>query len=873
MSGLYKRALDFVARHPHLRVLKPEELEEEDDGISEDERAQISAQIQAVVSQNKLRLDDQTLELKPRKRGWVFVLFVNLIAAAVIAAGIYLALRLFESQEQELVSERRVITSVEGELLDALQAEAEAQLSAKDQEIQGIEGRLAQVTAEREQLQEQTDEIIASREAELREQFEAALEAERERLEAAGLSAAEIDAQVAELEAQQTAQLEAELEAVRAEAEAEIAAQEAEFEAEIAAFQAELDAAAAERATLEEEFAAEAEALNAQLAEETARLESERASLIAEFDAEVAQIRADFQRRLQEAQAATQTAVETQEAALAERDATLAELEATQNELSTTEAALADTEAALAGARGDLTEALARARQAEADADAARAEAEEAVAAAEASRAEAREAQARAATQTRAAEIARAEAEEAGRTAEAAVGRADAAEAAALAAVAQAEERVLAAEEAAAAAEARAEELAEEAQAAQARVQTALAAADDAAAERDRLAGELADVESRFSTLQGNFNAAGAALSQALDQYDTVLSRIEAGDLESARVALSSIRRAVNEGAREAVPSLANRSELELLLVDSLDRLVTVEIAAAGSVEIDLVATANLVAEATSLLRQGQELEDAGEIGAATELYRAAVAQVPAAGAAFARIEALTRSAQAVDSQALSEAVAAANELYTQGNYRDAATAYQEVLNLLPNVDAATLDNILDTGYRLRSAVDRVAFVEAAAEAEAQIEELQAEISGLESEVSSLEQQVSTTQNRYVDIVQSIDRALARIRTDQDTPAATDTGAETTELLATKLVLLRVLNSDEVREDYPDLYTETQVYLDALVEEERSLAERETLQQINSLVETIGAGGEPSLPDDAADRRLVQTFLERLSSLLSVEAE
>ncbi len=869
MSGLYKRALDFVSRHPHLRVLKAEELKEDDDGISEDERAQISAQIQAVVSQNKLRLDDKALQIRPRKRGWVFVLAVNIAAAILIAAGIYLAFELFGRQEQELVSERRLIRSVEGELLDALQAEADAQLSAKDQEIAGIEGRLAQATAERQRLQDETDEIIASREAQLRAQFEAELEAERLRLEAAGLSAAEIDTQVAQLEAQQTAELQAELEAARAAAEAEIAEQEAAFAAEIEAFQAELDDAAAERAELQEEFAAEAEALNAQLAEETARLESERASLISEFDAEVAQIRADFQRRLEEAQSAAASAVEAQQAALAEHDTTQAELEdtrtelnatnadladtraalaatesalsttegelgttratldvtqsdlaATLAELATTETAVAEAEAALSGARADLTAALARAQQAESDAEAARAEAEAAT---------------------------------------------SAAEAAARATVAEAEARRREAEEA----EARRREAEEAAAATQAEVETALAAAEQTAAARDRAVAELAEAEERLATLEGTFTAAGAALEQFTNQYDTLLSRIQVGDFDAARVSLSSIRRAVNDGARSPIPSLANRSEVELLLLDSLDRLVSLEAAAVGLVDIDLVATASLVSEAAALLRQGQELEEAGDIGAATELYRAALARVPAAGAAFSRIEALSETAEMVDSRALADAIENANALYTGANYQEAASAYRQVLGLLPNINASILDNILDTGYRLRSAVDRVAFVDAAADAEAQIGRLEDKITGLESQVTSLEQEVSAAQNRYVDVVQSIDRALARIGSDGPAPATAGDSTDTTDLLATKLVLLRVLNSTEVRADYPDLYTETQVYLDALVEEERELAEIATLERMNSIVDSIGRGSEPDLPESVASRRLVRTFLETLAALLS----
>jgi len=295
MPGLLRRAKDLVEQHPYLRVLSKKEMESDEDGISEEERARISEQIQSVVERNRIKIDEETFRIRPKKRGGVFVLLVNLAAALVIAGTIYGALRYFDRQEETIVSPARDLISAEGLLLETLQEEAEARLSEKDDEIRSIEGRLAEISAERELLASQTEEIVAEREAALRAEFETLLSSERDRLSATGLSEAEVEAEITRLRQEQEAALASQIADVRAEAEAEIAEREAaiqrlesEFESQLSAAEEERAGLEAERAELEAryaaEFAAELEDVRAEAAAETAALEAQRAEALGELE-------------------------------------------------------------------------------------------------------------------------------------------------------------------------------------------------------------------------------------------------------------------------------------------------------------------------------------------------------------------------------------------------------------------------------------------------------------------------------------------------------------------------------------------------------------------------------------------------------------
>ena len=291
MSGLYRRAVEYLKSQSHLRLVKPEE---KDEFIgSAEEQAQIEREIQRAIDENRIPVGPDTFSVTPQKRGPGLPLLVNLCALLITAAGVVLLLRLFSVQEAEIAAETATVRSAEGRLLSALREESEAQLSEKEAEIAEIERQLASVARERAQIRRSAESRLAEQEAALRAEFDAELEAERARLAGITIPESEREARLAEFRRALELELEAELAGIREASDGDVAAQEAAIEAALSEYQESLNVAEQERQTLRASLAERETELEAQFAEREAALSSERETaveLLAELEQQQRQI-------------------------------------------------------------------------------------------------------------------------------------------------------------------------------------------------------------------------------------------------------------------------------------------------------------------------------------------------------------------------------------------------------------------------------------------------------------------------------------------------------------------------------------------------------------------------------------------------------
>ena len=259
------------------------------EGISEEDRREIMVEIDRVAGENRIQVTDEIFSYTPQSRGVVFPLVVNILGAVILVGGILGLGAMFRSSSEELKAGGARVVTAESRLIEEIRREADELLAKKEDEIAAIQSQLASIQDERTALAADIQERFARREAELQQQFEAELAAERQRLIGLNLSETEIEARLAEFSAvkereyaqrleqfqrqvqAEQRRLEAELdtlegqfnrtlqtanlerEQLKAESEARLAAMQAEFQAELAAGQAELTAAEAELARLTEE--------------------------------------------------------------------------------------------------------------------------------------------------------------------------------------------------------------------------------------------------------------------------------------------------------------------------------------------------------------------------------------------------------------------------------------------------------------------------------------------------------------------------------------------------------------------------------------------------------------------------------------------
>ncbi len=246
-------------------------------GISKEDQKDILQAIENVVTENKIATTPDDFVVKAVKRGVLFPTLVIAAAALALVVGGAAFYFLFQQRETKIVRGTLGTITAEGQLIQAVRQEANARIDEKNQEISSIQGRLADIDKQRQDLQSNMDAKVNLREQELRAQMASVLAAERSRLEAEGLSKQAVAVRMQELEKQRSAQLARQLDAYRKDADAQrllaeknLATLQKNYEANLAQASADRQQAIADAQKREAE-------LKGQFSQKTQTLESAKA--------------------------------------------------------------------------------------------------------------------------------------------------------------------------------------------------------------------------------------------------------------------------------------------------------------------------------------------------------------------------------------------------------------------------------------------------------------------------------------------------------------------------------------------------------------------------------------------------------------------
>ncbi|HTP59953.1 MAG TPA: hypothetical protein VMM82_13610, partial [Spirochaetia bacterium] len=269
--------IGLLAKAKQLRGGREEIVFDPDSGISREEQKEVLQEIDGIATQNRMKVTPDLFTVRAVKRGVLFPLIV--IAAAVFASGLgvltfYL---LFQQGETQLTSEQGASITAEGKLIEQVKKESAQRLEAKNQQINEIQGRLAEIDKERRDLQSNMDARVGQKEQELRAAMTQELDAERAKLQKQGLSDQAIARRLQDLEAQKNADSARQLESFRRQAEAERAKAEQNLKNMETQFNTNLAQANAERQQVLADSRKREEDLRSQLEQKTQVLESENA--------------------------------------------------------------------------------------------------------------------------------------------------------------------------------------------------------------------------------------------------------------------------------------------------------------------------------------------------------------------------------------------------------------------------------------------------------------------------------------------------------------------------------------------------------------------------------------------------------------------
>jgi myosin heavy subunit len=247
--------------------------------ISFDEQIEIIGQINEVLEKNRIEITPDTFAFTPKKQGNLIPLLINAGAVLILLAGAFSLLSFFNREERSLIRQSSTVLSAEGKLIEALRQESEERLNQKDQQIAEIQGRLEDLRTQAETAKLDTEAKILEREVQLRAELEAELAAERQKLQAEGLSAVAINNQLRTLEERLTTENQSQLTTFRLQSEEELAEKEAELAALEEQYRQSLLQFQQERESLEQQFSEREVELRAQLEQQAAQAESAQAEV------------------------------------------------------------------------------------------------------------------------------------------------------------------------------------------------------------------------------------------------------------------------------------------------------------------------------------------------------------------------------------------------------------------------------------------------------------------------------------------------------------------------------------------------------------------------------------------------------------------
>lgn len=245
--------------------------------LTKQEESEVHALIENMVKKNQHKLSSKDNKVKARKSGIGLPLFINIFAIILIVSGAFALQMLFNTKQEILLDETASSFSSEESLLSKVREQTEADLQAKEAEINRIQKEMADLDKKQNELESEMNERMARERDKYREQLEAELSAERQQMQSQGLSENEINNRIAQIETARQQEAAEEIARFRQEMLTEIQRREEEIKKAKERYQNELGRAAEEVKAIQAQADAREDELREQYEKERAEL-AEQAS-------------------------------------------------------------------------------------------------------------------------------------------------------------------------------------------------------------------------------------------------------------------------------------------------------------------------------------------------------------------------------------------------------------------------------------------------------------------------------------------------------------------------------------------------------------------------------------------------------------------
>ena len=214
-------------------------------------------------------------------------------------------------------------------------------------------------------------------------------------------------------------------------------------------------------------------------------------------------------------------------------------------------------------------------------------------------------------------------------------------------------------------------------------------------------ASAQASSQQALAALQSRKQQEDLVAGQLVGLYSVVKADISAKDFSKAITGLQAIRDYVNSASVAAFPSMQQRRDVDLFLVDSLTSYVQGQLSPASADTSSLIAASGQISEVRTAVAQADAQAQAGNVAEAERLYAKALAVMPEIQRSYDYFTARTRADENARQQALRAGLTRAETAFDAGRYPEMLAAYRDALGYLPETSARldkTLSNILTAG-------------------------------------------------------------------------------------------------------------------------------------------------------------------------------
>ena len=373
--------------------------------------------------------------------------------------------------------------------------------------------------------------------------------------------------------------------------------------------------------------------------------------------------------------------------------------------------------------------------------------------------------------------------------------------------------------------------------------------------ERDQALNQLADLDELKK--KEDF-----VLGQIFSLYDAINESLKETDYELAGENLSILKDYLNQDSVSILPLIKYRSDVDQFMIQSLNKLIEIEV---DSLEAAIITenpeneeSEKLLSTISNMVNEANTLYDSGNLSAARESYLKAIAYIPALDSGYNKLQNIEELEMAKERELFADSLKSGDLAFKSGNYETTIRNYQEALEYLSEDkdSVSTIVNQLvqagtDMGKNSLEGQSLVTPEDLALINKAKLQEQSR--AHLLNELSVLEENFSSA-----DVTEE------------------NSTAKLISLLSTKLLVKKVLASDSIREQYPDLHEKLGLYLDAYGREKEKYGRDLALNEILVITEHLSnnsEGADISLitPDEIQQKELFLKFLNNLKSLFEME--